>query len=154
MSNEAFFTEPRTLKIRGKDVQVFPFESRMLKQAARLAKPIFAAIAGTGADPKPEAVAAVFGADDVFDLLEHADEIIDLVALSTKQDSAEVGALLPDELLLLAAAVFQENFDFFTRRLMPAAMQAFGEIENGARGTMNGLSSSLPSVPSGSASTT
>jgi hypothetical protein len=68
------------------------------------------------------------GEIDAFDaipfILEHADKLIDSVAIGGDVAKEDVAALLPDDFIALAGAVFVVNSDFFVRRLVPALVKA------------------------------
>lgn len=122
--SEAFFQEPRVVEIRGKQIGVAPLPVKHLSKAARLARPITAAIVEIGAGFE----VGMAQADMVLRIAESADEVIGLCALATGESEQWIGELDLAELVRLATVVLEVNADFFIRRLMPAAQEAMESV--------------------------
>lgn len=100
-------------------VREIPAFARAVKPITAMAGPLLnAAFAETGGE-QLLAVALVQAA------AEHGETFIDAVAIASRMKTAEVGALLLDELVVLAAYAIQVNADFFTRAL--PAMRLAGD---------------------------
>lgn len=53
----------------------------------------------------------------------HGDAVLDLLAITTRRERAWINDLSLEDAVLLAAAVFEVNADFFVRRLAPSIAQ-------------------------------
>lgn len=62
---------------------------------------------------------------------EHADEVIEALAVAVERPAAEIGALFIDELLQLAATVVRVNANFFVERLLPTMMAIRADLMAG-----------------------
>ena len=54
----------------------------------------------------------------------HGDSVLDLLAITTRRERAWVNDLSLEDAVLLAAAVFEVNADFFVARVVPAIQGA------------------------------
>ncbi len=75
-------------------------------------------------------------------LCDHGDALLAALALASRQPRDWVDALALDDAIMLAAAVFEVNADFFVRRVAPKV----GDLAQSLNGQRNGLSAgSTPS---------
>ncbi len=109
MNAPEFFAEPRHETIRGERIEIRPLPVKKLSAAARHAAPLLSRL-----DPNSGP------ATNMMALIAETDAIIALTALATDRDPDWIGELAADELLRLAAAVVEENADFFIHKMAPA----------------------------------
>jgi hypothetical protein len=57
-------------------------------------------------------------------ILEHADKLIEAIAIAAKIETRTVEQMAADDFVTLAGAIFIVNSDFFARRLVPAFAKA------------------------------
>lgn len=90
----------------------------------------------------------MFRMDLVSLLANHADVLLDTIAVAINKERAWLDALTPDEALLLAESVFQVNQDFFIKRArQPAMQQVLKRINQRWKGLAGPPSSSDSSAP-------
>lgn len=116
MDDLAVFTpEPRIVTVRGLDpITILPVKVRNL---SAFSKAVFAIL------PYVEV-------QDWIGAATHATEAtIAAVAIGSGVDAERIGDLYPDDLLALAATVFEVNLDFFARQILPAEISATARIQ-------------------------
>lgn len=68
----------------------------------------------------------------------HGDAVLDLLAITTRRERAWINDLSLEDAVLLAAAVFEVNADFFVRRIAPKV----GDLAQRLNGRLAGLTPS------------
>lgn len=67
-------------------------------------------------------------------LAEHADCLIEAVAIGARVDREWLSEQPPDVLVQLASQIVAANVDFFARRVMPELQEGITQIEHAMRG--------------------
>ena len=105
----AFFPEIRTETIAGKALSIPNLKVRQLSAFAKVSEPY---------------MPLVVTADYMAVLTHHTEAACQAVSIVTGADVAWLMDLDPDDMLRLISAVYEVNFDFFARRLLPARAAA------------------------------
>ena len=114
---QAFVPEVKKLNIRGLVIDIGPLTVRQIPVMLKA----FSAFSGKAASDSG------VQKDDWLALFsEHTDKIVDAIALATGQNQDWVYALYPDEVILLAEAIWEVNQDFFVNRVLPVLTKALG----------------------------
>ncbi|WP_054008039.1 hypothetical protein [Cypionkella psychrotolerans] len=101
---ETFFPEVRTVSIAGKTLAIPNLKVRQLSAFAKVSEPF---------------MPLIVTADYMAVLTHHTEAACQAVSIVTGTDVAWLMDLDPDEMLRLISAVYEVNFDFFARRLLP-----------------------------------
>lgn len=108
------------VELRGRSMSVSPLMTGELGPMLRACKPIFETLK-TG------------GIEQAF--VVNPDAFIDAVAIGARIPRQELDAMPPDEMLLLAGAVWQVNADFFVQRVAPVLIKTMGSVTAGLAGS-------------------
>ena len=104
---DAFPPLARTVRARGEDLSIMPFVVGDVPAVIRSVRAVEPMFAGVGADEL----------DWIGILDQHGDDLINLIAVGARKPPAWVRELPMTDFLLLAAAVYEVNHDFFVHRL-------------------------------------
>ena len=122
----------RDVTVAGRTVRILPLTIGQLPRFVRAIQPAAPLLTG---DEAPDWLALIG---------EHGEAVIAAAAVATGMESKEIGALAPDEFVVLCGAIFESNVDFFVRRLAPAMerasdriVAATARIEPGAGATLS-----------------
>ncbi len=108
---ETIFYEQKIIKTRSGDFKVGPFNIGQISKIKGQAIELIKFIINNQKQLKPE--------DYITLIIQHTDEIVDLVSISTSSDKEKICSLLPDDLLNIIATIVEENTDFFMKSLLP-----------------------------------
>lgn len=100
----AFFPEIRTATIAGKTLSIPNLKVRQLSAFAKVSEPY---------------MPLIITADYMAVLTHHTEAACQAVSIVTGAEVAWLMDLDPDVMLRLISAVYEVNFDFFARRLLP-----------------------------------
>ncbi|MDT8856429.1 hypothetical protein RNZ50_15655 [Paracoccaceae bacterium Fryx2] len=131
---EVFAPIPREVAVAGRTITVLPLKMRQLPGFARAAEPFMALIVTS---------------DYMGAITAHGPSVCEAVAIATGTDRDWLDELYPDDMVRLAAAVFEVNLDFFAHRLLPVTR----EMGAGMAARMLEWSGAPPSPDSSAADT-
>ncbi|WP_054006443.1 hypothetical protein, partial [Cypionkella psychrotolerans] len=131
----AFFPEIRRETIAGKTLPIPNLKVRQLSAFGKASEPF---------------MPLVVAADYMSVLTHHTEAACQAVSIVTGADVAWLMDLDPDEMLRLISAVYEVNFDFFARRLLPERAAAGERL----MALMINLAGAKPSLGSSDADTT
>ena len=114
---QAFVPEVKKLNVRGLVIEIGPLTVRQIPVMLKA----FSAFRGKAATDS-----GVQKDDWLVLFSEHTDKIVEAIAVATGQHPDWVYALYPDEVILLAEAIWEVNQDCFVHRVLPVLTRALG----------------------------
>ena len=116
---KTFAPEPIVVTLAGSALELTPIRLGELPRFLAVVRPM-----------ANELMADVAGGPDWMALLARQGEsVLDLLAITTRRERAWVNDLSLEDAVLLAAAVFEVNADFFVARIVPAIQGAARRLE-------------------------
>lgn len=140
---DAIEPECEVVTVGAREVEVRPLTVGALPAFVRAIRPVLPSVNAVLADVDGTTVTE----GQIVELLGESEAVIEAVCVATRVERAWLDEQTLDALVVLAAAVFKVNSDFFARALVPAVTAAAGRINGAESGTVPSSDLSAPDSP-------
>lgn len=131
--------EQRTVTIKGETIAIRQIKVGKLSAVVRAISPFAHLMPKPGDTPEKNPI-------DIFSLvMQHTDDVIQLLGIILDKPVEWMNDLEIDELVLLAAEVFEVNLDFFIQKVLPSVSMAMGRLGSALYGKAQALNGQSPS---------